>query len=191
MIEKLCRKIQIVRNRCEMKKNNKKSTKNQVFLKILKIAAMLLTLCISCAMPVLSGAGLIYNRESYGIELERVGIFLILSGVFMTIGAVLCFFRKNIANISAIIFSSGGFILCMAMLSKLAAHADKSGWSDKYTMSPISDMYRSRLIPCVIPVALVIIAAVIQLLVYEPDKDGSERRNHENEKAPSVLGADD
>lgn len=109
----------------------------------------------------------------------------------MTIGAFFCLFRKKTANISAIIFSSGGFILCMAMLSKLAAHADKSGWSDKYTMTPISDMYRTRLIPCVIPVVLVIIAAVIQLLVYEPENDGGKRRNYENEKAPSVLGDDE
>lgn len=174
-----------------MRKNNKKSTKNQAFLRILKIAAMLLTLCISCAMPVLSGAGLIYNRESYGAELERTGVFLIISGAFMTIGAVLCLFRKNTANISAVIFSSGGFILCMAMLRKLAAHADKSGWSDKYTMTPISDMYRTRLIPCVIPVVLVIVAAVIQLLSYKPENDSGKHRNHENEKAPSVLGDDD
>jgi len=174
-----------------MKKNSKKNTKKKAFIKILKIAAMLLTLCISCAMPALSGAGLIYNRESYGAELVRVGIFLILSGTFMTIGAILCFFRKRNANISAIIFSTGGYILCMTMLRRLAAHADKSGWSDKYTMSPISDMYRSRLIPCVIPVMLVIIAAVIQLLVYEPENDGGKRRNHENEKAPSVLGDDE
>lgn len=132
-----------------------------------------------------------YNRESYGAELERTGIFLILSGAFMTFGAVLCLFRKNAANISAIFFSSGGFALCMTMLHKLADHADKSGWSDKYTMSPISDMYRSRLIPCVIPVVLVIVAAVIQLLVSEPENDSGKRRNYENEKAPSVLGDDE
>lgn len=178
-----------------MKKNSKIKTEKHVFLNILKTAAILLTLCISCAMPVLSGAGLIYNRSSYGAELERTGIFLILSGALMTLGAFACLFRKNIPNIAAIILSSGGFALCMTMLHKLADHADKSGWSDKYTMTPISDMYRARLIICVIPVMLVIITAVAQLLSHELAEVRNERRKRkraeENAPSPSVLGDDD
>ena len=83
----------------------------------------------------------------------------------------------------------------MTMLHKLALHADKSGWSDKYTMAPISDMYRSRLIPSIIPTVLVIFVAVAQLLSLELKEERRERRklkkDKENAPAPSVLADDE
>lgn len=178
-----------------MKKNGKKNSQKHPLLTAAKVVTIVLAAWFSCAMPVLSGAGLIYNRGSYGAELTRVGVFLIAAGVVMSLGAVLCLFRKNLANVAAVILSCGGFALCMTMLHKLALHADKSGWSDKYTMAPISDMYRSRLIPSIIPTVLVIFVAVAQLLSLELKEERRERRklkkDKENAPAPSVLGNDE
>ena len=155
-----------------MKKNGKKNSQKHPLLTAAKVVTIVLAAWFSCAMPVLSGAGLIYNRGSYGAELT-----------------------KNLANVAAVILSCGGFALCMTMLHKLALHADKSGWSDKYTMAPISDMYRSRLIPSIIPTVLVIFVAVAQLLSLELKEERRERRklkkDKENAPAPSVLGDDE
>lgn len=160
-----------------------------------KVIMLALSAVFSLCMPALSGAGLIYNKASYGAELERVGIFLIAAAVMMTAGAVLCLIRKNLTNIISIILTSGGFALCMTMLHKLTEHADKSGWSDKYTMTPISDMYRSRVMPCIAPAALALVIAVVQLMSYELSEQRRERRRRkkelENAPAPSVLGNDD
>ena len=108
-----------------MKKNGKKNSQKHPLLTAAKVVTIVLAAWFSCAMPVLSGAGLIYNRGSYGAELTRVGVFLIAAGVVMSLGAVLCLFRKNLANVAAVILSCGGFALCMTMLHKLALHADK------------------------------------------------------------------
>lgn len=178
-----------------MKRTSIKISKQHPIMTVFKVITLFLTLVLSCMMPVLSGAGLIYNRESYGGELVRVGVLLIISGAVMTVGAVLCLFRKNIPNVIAIILSAGGFALCMTMLHKLADHADKSGWSDKYTMAPISDMYRSRLMPGIIPAVMIIIIAVVQLMSYDLAQQREEKKRvkkeRENAPSPSIIGEDD
>ena len=161
-----------------------KKRKNHI---ILKIIMLVLTAVYSCTMTVLSGAGLYYNRESYGEKLENIGILMIVSGILMTVGAVLCLFRKNILNIISLVFSCSGFALCMTMLYKLCDHADRAGWSDKYNMSPISDMYKSRIMPCIAPFVITVAVAVLQLLSYEAAEQRRIKKLKENAPAPKIL----
>ena len=161
-----------------------KKRKNHI---ILKIIMLVLTAVYSCTMTVLSGAGLYYNRESYGEKLENIGILMIVSGILMTVGAVLCLFRKNILNIISLVFSCSGFALCMTMLYKLCDHADRAGWSDKYNMSPVSDMYKSRIMPCIAPFVIAVAVAVLQLLSYEAAEQRRIKKLKENAPAPKIL----
>ena len=161
-----------------------KKRKNHI---ILKIIMLVLTVVYSCTMTILSGAGLYYNRESYGEKLENIGILMIVSGILMTVGAVLCLFRKNILNIISLVFSCSGFALCMTMLYKLCDHADRAGWSDKYNMSPISDMYKSRIMPCIAPFVIAVAVAVLQLLSYEAAEQRRIKKLKENAPAPKIL----
>lgn len=161
-----------------------KKRKNHI---ILKIIMLVLTAVYSCTMTILSGAGLYYNRESYGEKLENIGILMIVSGILMTVGAVLCLFRKNILNIISLVFSCSGFALCMTMLYKLCDHADRAGWSDKYNMSPISDMYKSRIMPCIAPFVIAVAVAVLQLLSYEAAEQRRIKKLKENAPAPKIL----
>ena len=78
-----------------MEKNKKK-----IFYNVYMIIMVLLTVIYSLIMVCMAGAGLIYNGESYGRELENAGIWLIISGILMTAGAVLSFFKKRIFIIS-------------------------------------------------------------------------------------------
>ena len=114
-------------------------------------------------MTALSGAGLIYNGESYGAELKNTGVFLIISAALMIFGAFLCLFRKKTPNILAIILALGGLVLCLVMLKQLTDHADSSGWTDKYTMLPVSDMYMRRILPSIAPCVLTAAIAAVQL----------------------------
>lgn len=161
-----------------------KKRKNHI---ILKIIMLVLTALYSCTMTILSGAGLYYNRESYGEKLENIGILMIVSGILMTVGAVLCLFRKNILNIISLVFSCSGFALCMTMLYKLCDHADRAGWSDNYNMSPISDMYKSRIMPCIAPFVIAVAVAVLQLLSYEAAEQRRIKKLKENAPAPKIL----
>jgi FtsH-binding integral membrane protein len=162
------------------KNSNMLPAKRSPLLTVCKVITLLLSLWFSGAMTALSGAGLIYNSESYGAELTNTGVFLIISTVLMVSGAVLCLFRKKLPNILAILFATGGLAICLVMLHKLTDHADTSGWTDKYTMLPISDMYTRRILPGIVPCALTAIIAAIQLF--------SQRRpTKKDEKAPSIV----
>jgi hypothetical protein len=79
----------------------------------------------------------------------------------------------------------------MAMLHKLVSHAYRCGWTDKYTLQPISSMYKSRILPCIIPVVLSIAVALIQLFSYEMIQHRRQRRAEkeakENTPVPPII----
>lgn len=130
-------------------------------MKIIKIIMLILTAVYPLFMTCLAGAGLIYNKSSYGIKLEYTGIFLILSGIIITIGVILCLSEKKAVNIISLIFSISGLILCLVMLYILCSHADYAGWRDNYTLMPVSSMYIRRILPTAIPAC---IASLISFL---------------------------
>lgn len=177
-----------------MKKNKKNhdeashAPKKHPILLVLKLILAVLTVIFPVLMVMLAGAGLLHNSDSYGREVTRIGIFLIASGALMTAGTVLVLFRKNIASL---ICSCTGFSLCMLMLYKLTEHADSAGWSDAYTMEPVSDMYTARILPVIAPFAIAAVLAVIQFFSYEEKERRRLRRQlkeeKENEPAPPIL----
>lgn len=133
---------------------------------LLKTAVIILTLIYSLTMPLLSGCGLVFNAESYGGKLVFVGIMLIVSALLMTCGNFMCFSEKQTVRTISCIFTVLGTILCMVMLYILCDHADRAGWSNKFTMNPVSDMYKSRIFPCIVPS---VSAAVIVLCKKTPE----------------------
>lgn len=177
-----------------MKKNKKKSSadsrviKKSPYMKILKGILIVLTLVYPVFMVIMTGSGLIYNSESNGEMITNTGIAFIVSGALMAVGTLLVCLKKNIVPV---FLSSGGFALCMVMLHRLTEHADKSGWSDKYTMEPISGMYTARILPVIIPFALTIVIALIQFFSYEAAEKRREKRRireeKENEAAPPII----
>lgn len=162
--------------------------KKHPLLTLAKIILSLLTAVFPMFIVIMTGAGLIYNRASYGEELFHTGIFFIISGILMTVGVIFVWLKQNIASI---ICSCSGFGLCMLMLYKLADHADKSGWSDKYTMLPISDMYISRIMPTIIPFLLAVLISIVQFFSYEAAEKRREkkrvREEKENAPAPPII----
>lgn len=165
--------------------------KKKYFLTVIKIIMMILTVIYSLLMVCLAGAGLIYNSDSYGSSITALGVFLIVSGVLMTAGAVLCLFRKNLPNIISIFFSIGGLILCLVMLFRLVAHADSAGWSDNYNMTPVSDMYMSRILPVIAPVGLSVMVALMRLFSYAGAEERrlkkKKRIEEENKPVPKIV----
>lgn len=162
--------------------------KRSPLLFVLKIILIILTVIYPVFMVIFTGSGLIYNSESYGAELTQTGVFFIISGILMTVGTVLCCLKKNIVSI---ICSCTGFALCMAMLYKLVDHADRSGWSNKLTMEPISDMYFARIIPVIAPFIIAVTVAIIQFFSYEAAEKRRVKRKlkeeEENRPAPPII----
>ena len=125
---------------------------------------LILTAVYPLFMVTMSGAGLIYNRSSYGERLCTVGVLLIVSGITMTAGALLSLPEKRITAVLSLILTAGGLVLCLCMLSTLISHADSAGWSDNYTMEPVSGMYRRRIMPAVLPAVMAAGTAVSRLI---------------------------
>lgn len=160
-----------------------------------KAVLLLLTAIYPLFMVILSGAGLIYNHTSYGIELTYTGVFLIVSGLLMTAAAVLCMFKKSMPNLIALFCSVTGFVICMIMLNKLITHADRAGWMDNFNMTPVSDMYKIRIIPVIAPVLLTVVISLVQYFSNDASEERREKkRRRETEKnapAPLIVGKDD
>ena len=125
---------------------------------------LILTAVYPLFMVTMSGAGLIYNRSSYGEKLCTVGVLLIVSGIAVTAGALLSLPEKRITAVLSLILTAGGLVLCLCMLSMLISHADSAGWSDSYTMEPVSGMYRRRIMPAVLPAVMAAGTAVSRLI---------------------------
>ena len=152
-----------------------------------KAIMLVLTAVYPLFMVELSGAGLIYNKDSYGGELAAVGVFLILSGIIMALGAGLALPRRNLPNIAAVICSAGGLTLCLAMMYRLCTHADAAGWVDNRAMTPVSDMYRARILPSIAPAAIAAAVAAVQLCSYEAAEERRRRRERREAPAPKIV----
>lgn len=164
------------------------------FLTVMKVIMLLLTAVYPLTMVSLSGAGLIYNSGSYGEELTRIGFMLIASSALMVAGAVLCIFRRSLCSLLSAVLTVAGCTLCMVMLFKLTSHADTAGWSDKYDMTPISSMYKARVVPTILPVAMCLVLAAVQFFSYDEQEERREKKKikleRENADAPRIIGDD-
>lgn len=164
------------------------------YLNTAKAVMIILTLIYPMFMVMMTGAGIVLHRDVHGAAFGNYGVFLIVSGAMMTAGTVLCLFRKSITNLIAPFLSVGGFVLCMYLLSKLVKRADANGWHGPgiYEGVTMSYLFRTRLIPCVIPAALAVIIALCQYFSYDLAEERRERRRErlrkENAPAPKILG---
>lgn len=161
-----------------------------------KVILIALTLIYPLFMTMLTGAGLISNRASYGRTITSCGVCLMAAGAVLTAAAVLCMSRRSTPNLIAAALSAGGFALYIPVLIKLINHAQSAGWTGiaKYEGVPVSDMYRTRLLPTIAPFLLTVAVSVIQYLSYDCAEERRINKKHRQDKknapAPSVIGDD-
>ena len=137
----------------------KNSEKKRITAAVMVIM-VILTVVYSLIMPIMAGAGLLWNGDSYGSRIVNVGICLIISGFLMTAGNLLSLGRKQILYVISIIMTAVGLILCLVMIYILCSHADSAGWADNYTSEPVSRMYRERLLPAAVPCIMAFLANI-------------------------------
>lgn len=148
-----------------MKKNRKNLKKQAPFMTFSKVMLMILTAIYPLFMTMLTGIGIVSNSASYGRMITGCGVVLVISGAAMTAAAMMCIFRKKILNILAIVISVSGFTVCMGALYKLVKHAENAGWMGQgaYSLMPVADMYKQRIIPDIVPFLLILIISAVQL----------------------------
>ena len=69
--------------------------------------------------------------------------------------------------------------------------ADSFGWTDKYTLHPISSLYTGRILPCALPAVLTVIIAAVHFMSYEAMEQRRLKKAaaeaEKNAPAPSVT----
>lgn len=176
-----------------MKNKKQQFSKQKSSMTAAKIILIVSTAVYPIFMVMMTGAGLISNKASYGLIISGYGTKLIISGTLMSAAAVLCLFRKSLPNLIAPLLSSAGFALCMTMTYRLIRHAESAGWMGvgKYENLPVGDMYRERLIPTAAPFLLTLAISVIQFFSYDACEERrirkKLRKDKENAPAPPII----
>ncbi|HRR76890.1 MAG TPA: hypothetical protein P5191_08780 [Ruminococcus sp.] len=172
-------------------------SKQKPSMTAMKVILIVLTAVYPVFMTMLTGAGIISNRSSYGSTITRYGICLIISGIIMTAAAILCMSRRSTPNLIAAPLSGAGFALCITVLIRLIKHAESAGWTGiaKYEGVPVSDMYRTRIGPVIAPFLLTVLISALQYFSYDCSEERRIKREYrlkkENAPAPSIIGDDD
>lgn len=177
-----------------MKNNRKIYKKQKPFMTLAKITLIALTAVYPLFMTIMTGIGILSKSSSYGRMISGCGAVLIISGAAMTTAAILCLFRKSFPNLISMIMSVTGFVLCMAALHKLIRHAESAGWMGHgvYSLVPVADMYRQRIIPVILPFLLTLIIAAVQFFSYNVAEERREKRLEKKKKqnsppAPKII----
>lgn len=176
-----------------MKHKRKNLTKQKPLMTAAKILLIVLTAVYPFFMTIMTGIGILSNSGNYGKTISGYAAALVVSGTALTASAILCLFRKSLPNLLSMAIAVPGFSLCMAVLHRLAGHAEKAGWMGHgaYALMPVADMYRQRIFPVILPFLLTCIIAAVQFFSYGAAEERREkRRRKENEKnapAPKII----
>lgn len=166
----------------------------QNFLRVLLIAS---TLIYALFMPQMSAAGWQYNVNAgnYPEVFAAFATWMRIGSVLLTAACVLCmcgikpkFWRCNAVSL---LCACAGLTSCMTVLYKFCAYADQnfSGIGD--TMQPVSELYRDRLLPMLLPFAVCCVLAVWQITSYDVkvyiQQKKEEKQRLDAQEAPSIL----
>lgn len=170
-----------------MKTKRKIYTKQKPLMTFAKAMLIVLTAVYPLFMTMMTGIGILSKSEKYGRMISGCGAALVVSGAALTAAAVLCLFRKSLPNLLAMILSVPGFALCMGSLYKLSDHAKAAGWMGHgvYSLVPVADMYRQRILPVILPFLLTLVIAAIQFFSYNAAEERREKRREKGKNAPA------
>lgn len=153
-----------------MNKNNSfYNNKDSIATKFIKIILMVLTIIYPLTMNLLSGSGMfiewndsdfVFNWHKYSSEISFFGSIMIAGGLIMTSASVLCVLKKYKLSV---ILSPIGVTASLIALFFISRHADFAGWSDKYSMQPISSMYLHRNLPVIFPFIICVVLSSFKL----------------------------
>ncbi|MBR1529970.1 MAG: hypothetical protein IJ642_11830 [Oscillospiraceae bacterium] len=167
-----------------------------------KILLEIIMLCLgikSECMAILSAAGWRYNVRQ-GNYPELLGVYsfwMFLGAGLILLSMILCMLGKKARfyklNFISAVFSISGLISCMTVLSKFCVYADQnfSGIGD--SMKPVSELYRDRISPVIVPVILILILSIWNFINSREYRiELKQKRLAElNAEAPKIISEDD
>ncbi len=169
---------------------------------ILRVLLVITTLLYPVVMDMLSAAGWQQNLKSNGGSYpdEIFGPFatwMFIGAGLLVLGTLLCLLgarlRLWLCNLLALACACPGIAACMTVLYRFCAYADRKGYSSQ-DMQPASDIYRDRILPTLLPFALICILALWQFFAYDARVWRKQKRDagrrERNAEAPKILEDD-
>lgn len=167
-------------------------------VRILLIVLLLFSGAVyALVMPQLSAAGWQYNVDAgnYPQLFAAFAAWMRIGSVLLCAAVVLCLLGQRVrfwlCNVISLFCGGAGFTSCMIVLSRFMAYADQNFPGMGETMQPVSGMYRDRLLPMLLPFALLCVLCVWKLASYDVQvyrKQKREKRRRKNEEqAPKIL----
>lgn len=159
--------------------------KPKILPKFLQAALLLTTLVYPLFMVQMTAAGWKYNAfaGNYPALFHAYAFWMSAGGILMTAGTAFCFagmFRRWCSS-AAVLCSGGGMTACLVTLRNFAAYADSHFSAVRFTMEPVSELYRDRILPVIFPFLLVCVLSVMQFLTVRTPR-------REEKEAPKILG---
>lgn len=163
--------------------------KFKILLKLLQVILVILTIISPIFLNCLGAYGMISNAqenlsnnpnmiEYYQTLMSNMSFYgysMIFSSILMLLSAILCLCKLDIIPI---ITQSIGFSICMVVMIKISAIADKYGLTDA-EMQPLSEKYFNRHFITIAPFLILILICLLRFFSYEKR---SQRRQKKLDK---------
>lgn len=166
----------------------------------LHVLLLLTTLVYSLFMAQMSAAGWQFNvnEGNYPELFAAFATWMRIGSVLLTAAAVFCLCgrKPKLWRCNAIALGCGcaGISSCMTVLYQFTAYADQNFPGIDGTMQPVSELYRDRLLPLLLPFAIVCVLSLWQMFSYDAkvyrQQKRDEKRRRDREQAPRILGDD-
>lgn len=164
----------------------------------LRVLLVVTTIIYPLFMGLMSAAGWQYNvnEGNYPQLFSTYAFWMSAGSVLLAVGALLCLLGVKLrfwgCNAAALGCAAAGIAACMTVLYQFMAYADQNFPGHRETMQPISEIYRDRLLPMLVPFGLICVLSVWQLMAYDcrvyRSQKRAEKRRREEAAAPRILG---
>jgi hypothetical protein len=160
--------------------------KFKIIFKVLEVLLIIVTLVSPVFLNCLGAYGMISNAnenlngsteliEYYQTLMHNMvyyGYAMIFSSILMVVSVVLYFCKLNIIPM---VTQSTGFSICMVVMVKISAIADKYGLTDS-EMQPLSEKYFNRHFITIVPLVLLLLLCLLRFFSYDSRSQRKQKK---------------
>lgn len=164
----------------------KKVKKYDLVVKVLEVLLVVSTLVSPIFLNGLGAYGIVSNANEnlansadlleYYVNLMHqmleYGYLMVASSVLMVVSLVLCLVGLDVVPM---VTQSAGFTICMVVMYKISAIADKYGLTDS-EMQPLSEKYFNRHFVTLVPFLLLLAVCLMRFFSYDKRSQRRQKR---------------
>ena len=160
--------------------------KSKIVIKILQVLLVILTIISPMFLNLLGAYGMISQanqnlalnsdlmeyQKNLMSTMNSYGCAMVFSSILMILSTILCLCKLDIIPM---VTQSTGFAICMFVMVKISAIADKYGLTDS-ELQPLSQKYFTRHFITIFPFLLLIAICLIRFFSYDKRSQRQQKR---------------